>query len=870
MEGDTLATNFIYPITKLENTENCHGAINLLKDFIERPDSKRMAIKETSHHNKCHYSVPKSPYATISPVIHSDPPKVRNTNFNMRQTDSSLHYAQIALTTDTEDSRSTGGGDAKNKISRINSNSSTLENNVSNVKKKYDQQNKRVSFKIRNVSTFRRPPIATKTMTITSSKVSELTNKFNNLIHESNGAIKPSKLVKTIENLQMACQRSGSNSSTPSSTLSSSPNIKIVFRHRRNSKKRSPTQRKRCSSADSIENIKSHSAEKIQIIRSKSDGTKKPKTSKKRLKYYKEDKDGADCVDGKSTAKVDNQVDNKLNSNVVKNAVKRFECEISSQTQNGTLKKCTSPAKEIVAIIEKPKVPEKKVSLLLTKNIVVKDGIPKIKTVKPPINESKVDSLNLDMKKKKDYLFDKKKYKTNYIHSEKLSIHAVDIIHEDIGENPNPNRSKKSNCTNILEKTEKIYQDISSRITPNDSFLWRRKSNSQIYSDSDRSLSDGPYSLLNISSENNTSDNKIDETQLNSFNNSSDNSHLCESQITLVDCNDKNLDFECNLVEAVNKEVLVGFTTKPKKEITEEENDYEPLELMQCDEVAVLPAKTSDNRMSLKINCPLPEIPKEISNEAKSNSKDNIYQCLLEMRSHPEGDESSHHSYESCDNDMEERTRGDGDSDDGYEYCKNPIKPYCLVSSSGLQITDFNTSKNYEISKSVSGTSTVSYEKIGSDRIYEKIPARPERQKNTSPTSHSSRNSVISSEYISYNDDENIYDTIKLSDGTSLSHCYESIPNSPSLVKLRNNFKKQLASAVQKRLSFDQESNISHSTLSSEQKTNSIYGQRSMLSYNGQEISFPVANSDSSSSDRSDDWIDVSDEEKYDEQKIIM
>ena len=170
----------------------------------------------------------------------------------------------------------------------------------------------------------------------------------------------------------------------------------------------------------------------------------------------------------------------------------------------------------------------------------------------------------------------------------------------------------------------------------------------------------------------------------------------------------------------------------------------------------------------------------------------------------------------------------------------------------------------------MSGTSTVSYEKIGSERIYEKIPPRPPKSKESSPN-YSSRHSFVSSDYTSYNDNENIYDTIKHGDGTSLSHCYESIPNSPSMVKLRNNLKKQLTSAVQKRLSFDNVSNISQSTLSSEQKTNSIYGQRSVLSYNGREIAFQVPSSETSvsdRSDRSDDW--VTDEEKNEEKKIIM
>lgn len=900
MEGDSITTaNLISSIKNFGNDGKNQGIKALLKHFV-LPESN-MAIKENQS-DKIVYTIPVKPPLPMSDRMKSiNEAKMAFLNStvttatttprkDVKREDPTIHYAEIAVTTES-DTRSEGGG--KDIKIKCNISDELSGNNSTNVKKKYEQSLRKVSFKIKNASTsYKRPPIAAKTMTITSSKVSELTQKFNNLQNESHVVLpKQSRLVKTIEDLQSA-RCSASSSSTPSSTLSSSPNIKIVLRHRRGSKKRNS--KKRCSSMDSIDSLLlADSSTKIRVIRSKSDGTKIPKTSKKRLKFQDSSghQRGSDSVDGspyKQQTEKPQQEKKPVETNVVKNVIKKFECEIIAQANSSkTLKKLPEkpkPVKVTEPLKEKPKVPEKKASLVVTKNLVVKDGVPKIKTIKPFLMEKplnvEVNTQVTDNVKKKEPLYDRKKhnYKTNYIHMEKLPLKVVEIIPEDINESIPPNKeseeSKTSNVTNItitsIEDEQKTHQEVKSEITPNESFLWRRKS-TQLYSDSEKS-SDSPYSFISITmNESTISSEEQIELSIEQISQTIVNN---ESQVS-SETAETNMDFESNLVEAYNKEVLVGFTSKPKKEPIYED-DYEVLEPKNIDNIVIIPIKSLERPS--KINCPLPEIPKEDStNSSKSDDKENIYQCLLEMRSHPEGDESSLHNYEVCDNELEERTRGDGDSDDGYEYCKSPIKPYCLTSSSGIQIAEDyrpyadNNSKNYAITKSVSGTSTVSYEKIGPERIYEKIPSISPKSKDSSPT-YSSRHSFIS-DCTSYNDNENIYDTIKHSDGTSLSHCYESIPNSPSMVKLRQNLKKQLNSAVQKRLSFDTVSNISQSTLSSEQKTNSLYGQRSVISFNGQEIAFQVPSSETSvsdRSDRSDDWVDVSDEEKNDEQKIIM
>lgn len=911
MEGETITTNnLISSIKRLNSDGKEHGTIKaLLKNFIlPEPD---MAIKTNQSDNNYVYTIPvKPPFSDRAKTIHEAKQAFLNSTvssthcqpLNVTKREPTLHYAQIAVTTD-EDTRSTGGGkdDIKPAANITKSKITTLPLNMSSIRKRVEPQPRKVSFKIKNASTsYRRPPLATKTMTITSTKVSELTKKFNNLVNESQHATaKQSKLVKTIEDLQSASRCSASNSSTPSSTLSSSPNIKIVFKQRRGSKKRNS--RKRCSSMDSIDKliVSDSSSTKIRVIRSKSDGINKvPKSPKKRLKYpdSSEQHSGSDSVDGTPTKiRSSEPLKEKTHQGNVRNVIKKFECEITAHTtSNNILKRQPENIKSTITIKEKPKVPEKKSSLILTKNLVVKDGVPKIKTIKPPVvppkpHDSKEHKDKVDLPRKKELIYDRKKYKTNYIHTDKMPLQAVEIIQEDVNKNAiiiSAPGAVEASSISTIESTEKpdndkkVYQEIESNITPNESFLWRRKSTTQIYSDSEKSISESNYSFVTITSNETVITSSIDPTEISISDESFTLEELSASQVSIVGSetkNDSNSDFESNLVEAYNKEVLRGFTSKPKNEPVVED-DYEPLEPRNDDNVLVIPIKSVEKcSTSSKINCPLPEIPKQNQPESPQSDKDNIYQCLLEMRSHPEGDESSLHNYELCDNQLEERTRGDGDSDDGYEYCKSPIKPYCLTSSLGIQIAEDyqpdnnHNVKNYAISKSVSGASTVSYEKIGSDRIYEKIPARSPKSKDTSPN-YSNRHSFVSSDYNGYNDNENIYDTIKHADGTSLSHCYESIPNSPSMVKMRNNLRKHLASAAQIRLSFDTVSNISQSTLSSEQKTNSIYGQRSVISYNGQEIAFQVPSSEVSAtgSDRSDDWVDVSDEEKNEEQKIIM
>lgn len=888
MENQTISPNDL--ITSLKQFGHHGTEHNTIKTLLKNFFYSDMAIKDNASVEKDYACVvPMKPATSISDrmkAINEAKQAFLYSTVNSTATfinadsrkeqPATLHYAQLAIASESGDARSTGGGRNENiRKTLINHNYVTPLAIAPIVKKKVESQHRKVSFKIKNAAnSYRRPPVATtKTMTITTNKVSELTKKFNDLVNESHGPnaiLTKSKIVKTIEDIQKC---SPSTNSTPTSTLSSSPNIKIVVRQRRTSKKRN-SNRKRCSSADSIEKFGSpdNESEKSKVIRSKSDGTRAPKASKKQLKFPDSDGKSADKVDGKLTESEERKsLKTSDTPIVVKNVIKKFECEIISKSNTDTLRKSSTSTSSSIINKEKPKVPEKKTSIVLTKNVVVKDGTLKIKSVKqqPEVTqaitefeETKLESINIPQRKESFY--EKNKFKTNYIFSDKKPMQIVDIIPEDLSDSNNDLSHKTKSTITLssdnpirpttlnIAKDVLVYEDVENDMVPNESFLWRRKSTSIASPDSEKSILDGSYSILSLAPSINSSLNANDITNelKNEDTLSMNNEQNSSSNIS-------NLDFESNLVEAYNKEVIIGYTTKAVSQQFKEENDYESFEPIDISEEVRVSIRSADR--SSKINCPLPEIPIIHLNERRP---ENVYQSLIEMRSHPEGDENNLHNYETCNIRPTERTRGDGDSDDGYEYCKSANESIKIPNN------DQHTKINYEIEKSVSTASTASYEKIGSERIYEKIVLRP-KQKDGTLNSQCSRNSYLS-DYSNYNDGENIYDSIKHSDEISLSHCYESIPNSPSVVKQRLDLRNKLSTRIQKRLSFDTMSNISQSTISSEQKTNSIYGQRSIISYNGQEIAFQVPSSETSVSDRSDDWVDVSDEEKTEEQQIVM
>lgn len=321
------------------------------------------------------------------------------------------------------------------------------------------------------------------------------------------------------------------------------------------------------------------------------------------------------------------------------------------------------------------------------------------------------------------------------------------------------------------------------------------------------------------------------------------------------------------------------------------------------DEPPALPSKENAYEMISKPN----QSDVHISSTSKSsnnNSNENIYQCLADVIKLV--DSISIKSYESFET-YDEITSQEKDEqviekkEDDYEICDPPEpppprkveqkiekldkveKPEIVISAPVLTSTTsslvdsddlpelpapkriLNTVNNYDVPKS-------SYEKIKYDlpQRQQKSPKMLNKELPLPP-----RN--VSPESINDYDSENIYDTIKNADNRSLlSSCYESIANnklqtSPSKQALENeanpyksstNDTMSIISSCYESISLKQNYStinqilrhaISTTTLSSVDRTNSIYGTTV-----GQSLTPP---SDRSGSDNSDEWIDLSDDE---------
>lgn len=287
------------------------------------------------------------------------------------------------------------------------------------------------------------------------------------------------------------------------------------------------------------------------------------------------------------------------------------------------------------------------------------------------------------------------------------------------------------------------------------------------------------------------------------------------------------------------------------------------------------------------------DIDKQNDSSSKDGSEENIYQSLCEVK----GETESVKSYESFEN-YDEIAQNILDNkinlselmmknEDDYIFPekapepppprKNTIpkisSPILTSTTSNLVQPDLQVPKlklNYELKKSDSCASTT-YEKIKYDQLptlrqqlQAKLPLPPRNDQQPLPC-----------------DDENIYDTIKNGDNHSLvvssfdktsdkndkaldnpSADCDSFDDGENPYKNSKNDTMSIISNCYESISLKQNYStinqilrhaISTSTLTSEHRTNSIYG--TMV---GQSLTPP---SDRSASDNSDEWIDLSDEE---------
>lgn len=365
-------------------------------------------------------------------------------------------------------------------------------------------------------------------------------------------------------------------------------------------------------------------------------------------------------------------------------------------------------------------------------------------------------------------------------------------------------------------------------------------------------------------------------------------------------------------VETFNSAILGKLVANTDVDVNVDKPDFEKLDSGNEDNLVQSDSSTADKDNTYEI-IKKPNAPVENS---KDSSLENIYQSVAEVKK-GDKDSDSIKSYESFENydilTEKSSTVSNSKKEDDYELCdpeppeppppRKPsegliISPPILTSTtSNLIIPDLPVPKR-NVSPNIQANET--YEKIKYDQIPNRHP-KPvqliEKQLPLPPRNKSS-SSIAGKENENEYDDENIYDTIKNADNRSLISGYESIntansnsnssnitgnntinkspssnrSNGPSSNLTDNPYRNStndtmsIISNCYESISLKQNYStinqilrhaISTTTLSSEHRTNSIYGTTV-----GQSLTPP---SDRSGSDNSDEWIDLSDDELEDD-----
>lgn len=228
-----------------------------------------------------------------------------------------------------------------------------------------------------------------------------------------------------------------------------------------------------------------------------------------------------------------------------------------------------------------------------------------------------------------------------------------------------------------------------------------------------------------------------------------------------------------------------------------------------------------------------------------THDSSSIYQSISEAKSnrHKDADGDSVTSYESFENyeSVDETVLEKIKQENGYEMCNPPDPPPPRKTSTSndsptiipaLPVPKRNPNQFNNLQKSDSSSSN--YEKIK----YDKAPPRPPK----SPCLYKTEDRLILSNENDY--EENIYDTIKNMDALSVTG-YESIHSANGFLRTR---------ALKH--------SDSGSTMSSDQKTNSLYGTVA-----GRQSITPPSEG---GSENSDDWMDISDGEDDRKHKFVV
>lgn len=784
-------------------------------------------------------------------------------------------------------------------LEKTNSNSKICENNITSIDKQIpctvlndktnpncdsknplkrivkDNPAHKVSFKTKNFS--KKPKISTK---LHSSTVASLTQKFNEIIKENDLTTKNSKTSLILE-----CK----NKSECINVKLGKNNTFII--QKASSNKRSNS----VNSFDKINVINSPLLKK-KVFRVKSDSAEKKRSiqRKKSPEYFLTPFNGSGKNIGRNNQVADPKINikrptyktfsNRHTSNV-RATIQKFEGAKTQHVSNEDENNIKNTVIKLNIISDKPKIPEKKVNLHKTKNLVIRDGKPKIKSVKTNVNESKSfdnDETSLKYVEIQHDIIDIKTENNSYVNitdsknvDENLQIIASENCVKNVFDPITDIHVSEKEYTKIdHSQKEDFHEDVTARIQPNQSFLWRNTNNELITNTINDLNLDYNNMIFGTESEKKSNRLSVYEPTVNDIFQKIDKlieskkKEIAEevkkeknntSQDIVAEAINKNVkSFKEEVFEAFNEVAITDIRNNRYQAFKNTDEDYETFDNHGDDIILSDNCYGSEQSLHSKTNCSLPVIPCE-----------NIYQCVSDTDSFQEGDSTSIHSYEYCDNNkMDENPLSSAENI--YEYCKsNTNSPSEIIEVKPelpeRKISDF--SKDFFKPKYKSTASSTGYEKISS--IYEKHPIMSPQVTHLESIKPDSPETALNYHEISYNSEENIYDTIKHSDSISISNCYESIPESPqSIVKMhqKRNLKNLMLTSDTKNVPFDSISNFSQSCsgsmISSDQKTNSIYDQRSIVSLDTSTIiSYGKAPSEISSSDRSDDWEDLPDPE---------
>lgn len=493
----------------------------------------------------------------------------------------------------------------------------------------------------------------------------------------------------------------------------------------------------------------------------------------------------------------------RVSSSKKKSSVRRKASMKSKQKESSV-----RDLKDLFEPTVKPKVPDKSETVLQrsTELRIIKQ-LPNAQdlseTLRPKEHFIKKDP---DHKSKYSRMYEKLKFRSLFAANKKLSSSK-----DDLDSNPSPPASPcpPENETEVPVDTEPDV--LPEPIKHETSFIHSLRAENADDSNSDEKNDEEIVSEYRLLEALTTIDNRIES--LKAKENMQPNTSFLFSTLPK---STSTCDVQSSLVIAIN----------------------EALNKTQSMDESLFPHESSSNILLTTIK--VAQNSNEAINEAsgyeyirKPEEKEEVYQTLAEAYTEkPKRD--SINSYESFEQ-YESLDEYHKEKEYEYETCESPPEPppprkpsEPLLPAPKRNIPDFTP--NYESVK------------------YNDVPPRPPKDHLELPVQEPVEAEEVSQEYY----EENIYDTIKNDNQSLLSSCYEAIQQRNKL-----NGENLIYESLISKTEFQRFNYLQHAdsilTLASDQKTNSIYGTTI-----GHRNSLPSERS----SDGSDEWIDMSDDDE--------